>query len=105
MFSRLATPGPAKLNTKVIQRRRKGEKTKSPATPDSADQILKTDEPGDRLRQKLDVFDSAGLASESGKAKDKSTLAKPEAKDESTLAQTGHIEVPRAKPVGIYAKT
>ena len=33
----------------------------------------------DRLRQKLNVFDYAGLADESGEAKHKSILAKPEA--------------------------
>ena len=44
-FSRLATPGqdgPAKLNTKEIQRSRKGEKIGSPATPDSAEKFRKT---------------------------------------------------------------
>jgi len=34
------------------------------------------------------VFDYAGLADESGEAKDKSTLAKPEAERESNSAQT-----------------
>ena len=48
-----------------LQSVEEGEKMGSPATPDSAEKFLKTDEPG-------------------------------EAKDENTLAQTGHKQVPRA---------
>ena len=105
MFSRLATPGqdgPAKLNTKEIQRRRKGEKIGSPATPDSAEKYRKTDEPGASLRQNVFTFDSA----RPGEAEHKSIQRRREAKDESTLAQTGHIELPRALARGapLYPK-
>ena len=61
----------------------------SAATADSATK-LSADEPGDRLRQNAFAFDYAGLADESGEAKDKSTLAKPEAQRESNWAKTGH---------------
>jgi len=64
-----------------------GKKAGSLATPDSTDQILKTDEPGASLRQMADAFDFAWP----GEAEHKSIQRRREAKDESTLAQTGHF--------------
>jgi len=104
-----------------IQRRRKGERIKSPATPDFAEKFLKTDvhaslqnfhvgatqnypaklehksvrakkdEPGASLRQNVFTFDFA----RSGEAEHKSIQRRRKAKDESTLAETGHKQVPR----------
>ena len=58
--------------------------------------LLSADEPGDRLRQKLDVFDFAGLADESGEAKNNSTLAKPEAKREPASLNYFRVQLRRS---------